>query len=168
MVWSTRYRCHYVKFRYREREGMYPIKTNCDSLSVLSRVGITAEYIKCSMKHADMTSYISSLWSTSSFSPTKVHVYGHRDDCNMTLTVIESLNFQMDDLAKLITRNQMISNKTKLSPTTFGIGSISCNGKLVVSKIRASLYKIILQQKNITYLSIKHHISYDSLENGTA
>ena len=69
----------------------------------------------------------------------------------------------MDDLAKLIARNQMVYNKTKFDLTTLGLGSISCNGKLVVSKIRASLYAIILQQKNITYLSDMLDIDYDAL-----
>ena len=69
----------------------------------------------------------------------------------------------MDDLAKLMARNQMIYNKTKFATTTLGFGSISCNGKLVVSKIRASLYSIILQQKNLPYLSDKLGIEYDIL-----
>ena len=132
--------------------GKYSITTACDGISALSRVGMLSEYIKCSMKHADIVSYISSLWSTSNFSPTKVHVYIHRDDCIRPLTVLEYLSCQINDLAKPISRNQMVYNKTKFVPTTLGLGSISCSGKLVGSKIRASLYAIILQQKNITYL----------------
>ena len=69
----------------------------------------------------------------------------------------------MDGLVKMIDRNQMVYNKTKFVPITLGLDSISCNGKLVVSKIRASLYAIILQQKNITYLSDMIDIDYDAL-----
>ena len=144
-------------------KGNYLITTACDGISALSRVGMSIDYIKSSMKHADMISYISTLWSKSNFSPNKVHVYGHRDDFIRPLTVLEYLNCEMDELAKLIARNQMVYNKKNFVTTTLGFGSVSCNGKLVVSKIRASLYSIILQQKNLTYLSDKLGIDNDSL-----
>ena len=143
--------------------GKCSITIACDRISALNRVGISSEHIKCSMKHADIVLYIYSLWSTSNLSPTKVHVYGHIDDYIRSLTVLEYLNCQMDDLAKLIDRNQMVYNETKFVTTTLGLGFISCNGKLAVSKIIASLYAIILQQKNITYLSDKLDIYYDTL-----
>lgn len=143
--------------------GEYCITTACDGISTLSKVGMLSEYIKCSMKYADIISYISSLWSTSNFSPIWVHAYGHRDDYIRPIVVLECLNSQIDDLAKLIARNQILYNKTKFVPTTLGLGSISCNGTLLVSKIRASLYTLILQQKNVTYLSNKLGIDYDTL-----
>lgn len=74
----------------------------------------------------------------------------------------------MDDLAKLIARNQMLYNKTKFVTTTLGLGSVPCSSKLVVYNIRVFLYAIILQQKNITYLSDKFGIDDDTLAYETA
>ena len=35
-------------------QGEYYTKTVCDGLATLNKVGISAEYIKCSAKHVDM------------------------------------------------------------------------------------------------------------------
>ena len=148
--------------------GNYRITTSCDRISALSRVGMSTDYIKCSMKHADVISYISSLWGNSNFTPNRVHVYGHQDDYTRPLTILEYLNCEMDELANLIARNQMIYNKKNFITTTLGLGSVSCNGKLIVSKIRASLYSTSLQQKNLTFLSDKLGIDNDSLVNDTS
>ena len=50
-------------------EGDYHMTTVCDGLAALNNVGIDKEYIRCSLKHVDMISMITELWSLSSFTP---------------------------------------------------------------------------------------------------
>lgn len=50
-------------------QGEYKIKTVCDRLGALNKVGLDKEYIKCSAKHVDMISMITDLWNKSKFTP---------------------------------------------------------------------------------------------------
>ena len=107
---------------------------------------------------------ITELWSLSSFTPIQEHVYGHQDTNNGPLTRQAKLNTKMDLMAKDIALEQ-ITTDTSLyrKPTTLGIGSITCGGKLVTSRIQQTLYNRILHDKLITWFSKKHHIQYELL-----
>ena len=59
--------------------GEYEMKTACNELATLNKVGMYTEYIKCSSRHVKMVSMISELWYISPFAPKPEHVYGHQD-----------------------------------------------------------------------------------------
>ena len=68
--------------------GSYKIKTVCDGLSALDKVGVDKEYIRNSAKHVDMISIITDLWKRSQFSPICEHVYGHQNEVKEPLTML--------------------------------------------------------------------------------
>ena len=88
-------------------QGNYYMKTACDGLAALNKVGINAEYIKCSAKHVDMISMISELLKDSSFTPLPAHVYGHQDASKKPLSMLAILNNNMDIMAKQIALNHI-------------------------------------------------------------
>ena len=53
------------------------LKTMCNGLSTLNRVGIEHEYNRCSSNYVDMLSIISELWEKFKFSFVKEHVLAH-------------------------------------------------------------------------------------------
>ena len=66
----------------------------CDGKAALGRVQLNANKAKAKMKmkSVDLTSMISELWSKSTFTISKEHVYGHQDDLGRNLTQLEALN----------------------------------------------------------------------------
>ena len=83
-------------------EGQYEMKTVCDGLSALEKVGLDKEYIRSSAKHIDLISIISELWKKSPFSPILEHVYGHQNESLQPLSMHAQLNNKMDSMAKHI------------------------------------------------------------------
>ena len=125
--------------------------TVCDGLAALNKVGIDKEYIRCSLKHVDMISMITELWSLSSFTPIQEHVYGHQDINDTSLTRQAKLNNEMDLMAKDIALEQIATDSTLWrEPSTLGIGTIRCGGKLITSRTQQTLYTSILHDKLIS------------------
>ena len=79
------------------------ITTLCDGLSALEIVGTYISLVKTKGKHTDLISVISEIWSTSPFYYTAEHVRAHQEKLQRPLTVKETLNFKMYNLAKRIT-----------------------------------------------------------------
>ena len=105
------------------------IKTSCDGISVLNKVGIDPEYIRCSTKHADLISIISAYWDKSAFNPVKAHVYEHQNDLISPLIITEQLNCDMDELAKEIALDHISSNRPTPIYTIYdGLGTVICHG----------------------------------------
>ena len=117
-------------------QGVYQLKTICDGLAALNKVGMDPEYVKCSAKHVDMISMITDLWNKSAFTPMLEHVYGHQDTSKELLSILTILNTKMDVMTKQIALEH-ISSETILQGTTstLEMGSIKCRGELVTSKI---------------------------------
>ena len=108
------------------------MKTVCDGLAALNRVGIDKSYVRCSSKHVDMISMITDLWENSDFNFVKEHVFAHQDDLNRPLTMLEQLNCRMDILAKDIAKNEISCPSLDLvTKTSVGIGSITCDRNLI-------------------------------------
>ena len=101
------------------------MKTACDGLDALNKVGIKAEYIKCSAKNFDMMSIISELWNDTSFTPLPSHVYVYQIASKGTLSILTMLNNEMDVMAKQIILDHIGTGSTNMvTPTSLGIGTI--------------------------------------------
>ena len=121
------------------------MKTACDGLAALNKVGVNAEYIKCSAKHVDMISMISELWNISSFTPLPEHVYGHQDTSKGPLSMLAILNNKMDVMAKQIALDYIGTRPMSIIvPTSLGIGTIICGGNLVTSRVQQTFYHSIM------------------------
>ena len=114
-----------------------------------------ANKIKANMKCVDMISIISELWSSSSFSITKEHVYGHQDDLGRPLTQMEALNCRVDIFAKEIAGFKMsdLLPQPSFKATNLGLGTITCSNILITSKIQQSLYSQITHRKFVSALA---------------
>ena len=154
--------------------GKYTMKTVCDGLAALEKVGVDKEYIRSSAKHIDMISIISDLWDQSPFSPLREHVYGHQDASLEPLTMLAKLNNKMDLMAKRIAVEHMESNaELQVVPTSMGIGTIICGDELISSRVQQSLYNCILHSKLVKWYSktldiplsiLKEHVSWNVFE----
>ena len=135
------------------------MKTVCDGLAALNRVGLDKSYVRCSSKHVDMISMITDLWETSDFNFVKEHVFAHQDDLNRPLTMLEQLNCRMDILAKDIAKNEISCPSLGLvTKTSAGIGSITCDGNLITSRVQQSTYAHILHSNLVSWYSKKYNI----------
>ena len=133
------------------------ITIGCDGLSALNQVGLDTATIKANTKNVDMISMINSLLKSSNFIINKEHVYGHQDDLHRPLTQIEKLNCRMDTAAKSIALAYIRGEtaKPRFPPSQIGFSTITCNNKLIPSKIQRSLYLHITHNAMITWLE-KH------------
>ena len=112
-----------------------------------------------------MISMISELWSQSHFTPIQKHVYGHQNENDGPLTRMGKLNNKMDIMAKSIALEYMASGTTlQLKSSSLGIGTITCGGELVTSRVQHSLYTNILHNNIVSWYSRKHHIQIDLFE----
>ena len=145
--------------------GWYSLKTACDGIIALNKVGMKAEYIKISSKYTDMVSMIIELWFRSSFIPLPTHVYRHQDNTNIQMSRLEKLNCKVGLLAKYIATKH-ISEKTTYSiiPSSLGIGTVTCYGELVTSRIQHTLYNTILYEQLITLYTKHFNIPHDVLK----
>jgi len=126
--------------------------TICDGLAALKKIVMDRKNIRCSSKHVDMISMITELWSMSCFKPIQEHVYGHQDINDSSLTRQAKLNNKMNLMAKDIALEQIATDTTLWrEPSTLGIGSIRCGGKLITSRIQQTLYTRILHDKLISW-----------------
>ena len=131
------------------------ITTVCDGLSALETARKQNELIKVKHKHADLISITSSLWESSNFRVTRLHIKAHQDDLHRPLTVNETLNCQMDTLAKDIAIRHIRNKSTRtFHTTTLGFGTVSCARVMVTSKFQQSLYYFILRINTISRLSV--------------
>ena len=154
--------------------GQYRMKTVCDGLAALEKVGVEKDYIRSSSKHIDMISMITDLWNQSPFSPIREHVYGHQDASLQPLTMLAKLNNKMDLMAKRIAMEHMESNlEHQIVPTSLGIGTIICGEELISSNVKQSLYNCILHTKLVKWYSkslgiplclLKAHVSWRVFE----
>ena len=146
--------------------GVSPIITvACDGKAAINRVNMAHNTIKSNMTNVDLLSIISDLWEASSFTIIKQHVYGHQDDSGKELTQLENLNCRVDLWAKDKAQQQitgLLQNLT-FNPTEQGYGTITCNGRLITSKIQSTLYKQVTKRIFITALGKNTEIPKDFL-----
>ena len=131
------------------------ITVACDGLAALENVHIDKNRIKPKQTDVDLISMISALWNQSSFSPNKVHVYGHQDDTSWSLTNLERLKRAMDSDAKQFAVSHIENNTppTYHSPSDIGLGTITCGTTLITSNIQSSLYNAITHNNMKIWLS---------------
>ena len=130
------------------------ITVACDGEAAIDRVNMEKSTIKYNMINVDMLSIISDLWETSSFTIIKQHVYGHQDESDRQLTQLERLICRVDLWAKEKAQQQIagLLHNLTFTPTNQGYGTITCNGRLITSKVKSTLYKQVTMRKFITAL----------------
>ena len=96
-------------------------------------------------------------------------MYGHQSLDNGPLTIQAKLNEKIDILAKR-TEMKHIESKSQLQlgSSSLGIGTISCNGRLITSRIHHSLYDTILHNQLIVWYAYRNNIPLDLLQNNVA
>ena len=139
------------------------ITVACDGEAAINRVNMDSNIIKANMINVDMLSIISELWSESSFTITKKHVYGHQDDLGRPLTPLESLNCTVDIFAKEIAHKQIdgLLPDLEFSPTDKGYGTITCNGIMVTSKLQRTLYHHVTKNNFVKALGTNPEVPMD-------
>ena len=141
----------------------------CDGLAALQKVNISLPNISSRSTDCDLISIINHLWKESPITPSLQHVYGHQDTSKITLSPLERLNCDMDADAKEIAHNSVNRDvpKTTFPPTSLGLGTITCGGKLITSSIQTSLYNHITTSAMYAWLSknteADAHLNYQSL-----
>ena len=101
------------------------ITVSYDGLSALNRIGLGPDALKAMDTHLDMVSMLGTLWSTIPFHIAREHAYGHQDEGDRYLTVLESLDCKMDELAKSIAQIQTtFMLGVRFPPTTLGFRTI--------------------------------------------
>ena len=90
----------------------YSIRVACDGKSALFRSMITSrEEFNSRQKCFDLISAIISIRGRLRGTIHPIHVYGHQDDVNTSLTQLEVLNVEMDSLAKAIMAETIRQNQ---------------------------------------------------------
>ena len=94
------------------------------------------------------------------FNFVREHIFAYQDKLNRPLNMLEKLNSRMNELAKDITRNEIISPDVN-SPTrnSIGIRSITCDDNLITSRVQQSIYAHILHFKLVSWYSEKYNIN---------
>ena len=132
----------------------------CDGLNALNNVHSDKSKLKAKYNDIDLISIINSLWNKTTFIPKRVHVYGHQDSKNRTLTILEQLNCLMDTKAKAIATTHIDCNTTipPFAATSLGYGTIKCGSKLITSNLQSSLYNQITLNNMIEWFSTNSEV----------
>ena len=115
----------------------------CDGESALYR-SLTGgrEKLNTSVKHSDILSRTHDRKDSLQTIINPVHVYGHRDDVAMNLTVLELLNVAMDKLAKaiaLVGKRERILCLDGLPDSSDGYPTIRFRGMVISSELEKGL-----------------------------
>ena len=96
-------------------------------------------------------------------------MYGHQSSDNGPLTIQAKLNDKMDILAKRIGMEYVESNSLLQSDSdSLGISIISCNGKIITSRVQHYLYDTILHDQLIGWYAAKKNTPLEILQNNIA
>ena len=136
------------------------ITVACDGKAAINRVNMEQKEIKANMKNVDFLTIISDLWEESSFTLIKQHVYGHQDESGRQLTSLEKLNCKVDLWAKEKAQEQIngLLQNTSFTNTEQGYGTITCNGRIITSKIQSTLYHQITKKNFLKALGESEEI----------
>ena len=113
-----------------------------DYKSAINKLFSSPQFAKVKYSRMDLLSIISALWSSSPFTPTPLHVYGHQDTANLHRLSIESqLNCRMDTITRSITSADITSNNLHPPPFIFplGFGSIMYHSTPISSCLQHNL-----------------------------
>ena len=93
---------------------------------------------------------------------------GHQDDRIGPLTLLKTLNCNIDSLDKDFAIKYMGEHTVLFNPVTLDMGSIYCQGGLVISGIKYSIYSSALHTSAVVYLSSTLNILVEVLTHDTA
>ena len=101
------------------------------------KVGIDWECITCSSKCVDLISIIRKQWGEYLFHSLKQHVYGHQDNSIGPLTLLEHLNYDMDEIVNSIALAHISSEAMIPSYSTWiDFITVTCQDHLITSIIQ--------------------------------
>ena len=139
-------------------------KIACDNLAAIGHLRHeTPKIFKTKWAHSDLTSFLLQVWKDMPVSPTAVHVPGHQEKYYGPRTVLETLNQNMDKLAKWCAQSCDVIHHHGIPWQSHGVGAVYIQGQLVGGSHKKELYEHICHQKYIRYLATKWEISFDSL-----
>ena len=83
-------------------ESSPTLDLGCDGAFTLLRNNLPSLKVSCSMKDYNIISILSKIWEKSTDKVNAIEVRGHQDDLGRELTVMETMNIDMDNMAKTI------------------------------------------------------------------
>ena len=88
------------------------------------------------------------------FNFVREHIFAYQDKLNRPLNMLENLNCRIDELAKDIARNEIISTDVNSATwNSIGIGSITYDDNLMTSRFQQSIYAHIFHSKIFSWYS---------------
>ena len=134
------------------QQKRYKIKYCCDGLSAFKTINTAVAYIKSSGKSVDFISMTSELWLHSKHDVVKEHVYAHQDEMESysSLSIESKLNCKVDQVAKRFAIKHIAKYQRSIfHPSSLGLGTTKCKGKLISSKAQSTMYKMIMNAEFI-------------------
>lgn len=137
-----------------------PVRVGIDCQPTIPRINVNPTYLKSSMKHIDVISAISALWTNSRFEPRMEYVMAHQDKYGIPLEDMAVLNDECDHSAKTEARRAINAKEDPpLFSSPHGYFPIFCHGQLVCSRIQQSLMSIISHHRFTDKLAKEFNIS---------
>lgn len=106
------------------------------------------------MKNVDMISMINSLLNSSNFNINREYVYVYQNDLNHPLTQKERLECRMDTATKSIALASIRGDSAipNFKTSQIGYGRITCDNRLITSKIQSTLHTYTPHNPMIAWL----------------
>ena len=140
--------CYYCGVPRNSPSSSLPVRVGIDCKPTIPRVTTPAHLIKASFKHFDIISAIVDLWQSSRFTPSLEYIIAHQDDYDDPLTPMETLNVEMDNVAKGFALQAINTNaKAPSFSSPHGYHPINCHGEMICSNLQKSMYEIILHHQ---------------------
>jgi len=126
----------------------------CDGASALLRYNLPSLKVSCSMKDYNIISILSKIWDKSTAKVNAIEVRGHQDDLGRALTVMETMNVDMDNMAKTIALDAI--TKERKIPSAIkshrNMQVLIIENRTIHSQLRKTIYTAITTQNLRQYM----------------
>ena len=126
----------------------------CDGQSALNSLTLTNNEINANTSNADLLSILSDIWTSSTMRPYPVHVKGHQEDDQHTLTRLEKMNVVMDKLATM-TATLQHRRTNSLGIPFLGMKSVVHCNRPIIGNVHKALYEGIVDKNLAQYYEKK-------------
>jgi hypothetical protein len=130
------------------------VLVGCDGKAALQALALKKDDVNSNATHLDLLSIIIDVWNSSTMEPYPIHIKGHQDESQESLTRLEKMNVLVDKLAKMTAEAQEVQSPNIVIPC-MGMKQLTKTGINITGCIYQSLYSRIVDTNVCQYFETR-------------
>jgi hypothetical protein len=130
------------------------VLVGCDGKAALQALSLNKDEVTSNTTHLDLISTIIDLWNSCTMKPYPIHIRGHQDESQASLTRLEKMNVLVDKLAKMTAEVQEVQSPNIDIPF-MGMKQLTQTGTHITGCIYQSIYSSIVDSYICQYFETR-------------